>query len=237
MSRFDEVLKNLPEVARPTQRRLAFKQKLKWTLLILVLFYVLGLIPLYGLGPNALQQFEFLSLILGAEFGSIVSLGIGPIVTASIVLQLLNGSGIVKFDLTKHEGKQRFQGIQKLLSIGFIIFEAFIYVSLGGLLPKPGVPAGILIFQLFLGGLLIMFMDEVVSKWGFGSGISLFIAAGVAKSLFLRAFNPLSSEDLPGVPAGKVWSMIAFLGQGKLVQATQDFAMIFATVLIFVIVV
>ena len=79
------ILLNLPEVAAPTEKRLPFKQKLKWTAVMLLLFYVLGLIPLFGLAPTVLGRFEFLSLLLAAEFGSIISLGIGPIVTASIL--------------------------------------------------------------------------------------------------------------------------------------------------------
>lgn len=204
MSLWNEIVFNLPEVAPPTQKKLSFKEKLKWTLIVLVIYFVLGLMPLFGLGQNELQRFDYLSIILGASFGSIISLGIGPIVTASIVLQLLNGSGIVKFDLTSHDGKKMFQGIQKLLSFFFIIFEAAVYVFMGGLAPNPnfaGTPLFlqlqfILVFQLVLGGIMILFMDEVVSKWGFGSGISLFIAAGVSQSIFVQAFN-----WLPG-PAG-----------------------------------
>ncbi|MEM4366440.1 MAG: preprotein translocase subunit SecY, partial [Candidatus Woesearchaeota archaeon] len=169
----------LPEVARPTQRRLSFKEKLKWTLIILVLFFALSLVPLFGLGENALQQFEFLSVILGASFGSLLSLGIGPLVTASIVLQLLNGSGLVRFDVSTHEGRANFQATQKVLSIFFILFEAAIYVFMSGLAPSESLRGTatylalqlMLVFQLFLGGLLVMLMDEVVSKWGFGSGI------------------------------------------------------------------
>ena len=135
MSFWDTLLANLPEVTGPEQRRLSFKEKLKWTMIILSIFFILGMVPLFGLGANALQQFEYLSLILGAKFGSIISLGIGPLVTASIVLQLLNGSGIMKFDLTTHEGKKKFQGIQKFMSIFFVIFESSIYVFMGGLAP------------------------------------------------------------------------------------------------------
>src|SRR3989338_7419103 len=153
--------------------------------------------PLFGLGANQLERFQFFSVILGAEFGSIISLGIGPIVTASIVLQLLNGSGILKLDLTKPEGKKTFQGLQKLLAIFFIIFESAIFVLMGGLSPDAaliGTPIYgqlemLLIFQLFLGAMMVLFMDEVISKWGFGSGISLFIAAGVSKSIFVQTFN------------------------------------------------
>jgi len=103
-----DILTSLPEVKSPTQKKLGFKEKLKWTLIILIAFFILGLIPLYGLGENALQQFEFLSIILGAKFGSIISLGIGPLVTASIVLQLLKGSGILNLDISSPEGKQTF---------------------------------------------------------------------------------------------------------------------------------
>src|SRR3989304_2955796 len=131
MAWFDKLLNNLPEVTHPTQKKLSFKEKLKWTGIILVLFFILGLVPLFGLGQNELQRFELLSIILGASFGSIISLGIGPIVTASIVLQLLNGSGLVKFDLSSKEGKKRFTGVQKLLSIFFVIFAATIYVFMG----------------------------------------------------------------------------------------------------------
>lgn len=233
MSFFDTILENLPEVQSPSQKKRSFKEKLKWTLIMLVLFFILGLVPLYGLGANALQQFEFLSVILGASFGSIISLGIGPIVTASIVLQLLNGSGLVKFDLTSQEGKKRYQGIQKLLSIFFIIFEGAIYVLMGGLAPAPGFSPWLLVFQLFLGGMLIMFMDEVVSKYGFGSGISLFIAAGVSQSLFVRALNWLPSPTQPGMPSGAIPGLITSLSTGDAINAGLLLAAIAATVVVF----
>ena len=243
MSLFDTILSNLPEVRGPKQKRLSFKEKLKWTLIIMVIFFVMGLIPLFGLGDNALQQFEFLSIILGASFGSILSLGIGPIVTSSIVLQLLTGTGILNLDLTTPEGKKRFQGLQKILAIFFVIFEAAIYVLMGGLAPDPalmGTPLYsqmqlILIFQLFLGGILIMFMDEVISKWGFGSGVSLFIAGGVAQQIFIRAFNFLPSPNQPEIAAGAIPSLFQFLSLGDVTNASLQIAALVSTVLVFVI--
>ncbi len=246
MSLWQTIISNLPEVEGPTQKTLSFREKLKWTIIVLVTFFILGLMPLFGLGINALQRFETLSIILGAEFGSLVSLGIGPIVTASIVLQLLNGSGIWKFDLTIPEGKKKFQGTQKFLSLFFIIFESTIYVLMGGLAPAEqfkGVNLYfqlqlILIFQLFLGGLLILFLDEVVSKWGFGSGIGLFIAAGVSKSLFIRAFNWLPGPSgLAGVTysAGAIPSFFQSLVNGDVTTALLMIAAIISTILVFVI--
>lgn len=183
------ILYNLPEVRPPTEKRLPFNVKLKWTLIILVAFFVLANIPLYGLGQNSLVRFQQVATILGAEFGSIISLGIGPIVTASIILQLLVGSGILKIDTNSAEGKRYFQGLQKIGVIFFIIFEAMIYVLMGGLQPVSASYTGILIFQLILGGVAIMFMDEVTTKWGFGSGVSIFIVAGVARTLVTGLFQ------------------------------------------------
>ena len=244
MSLWKTLINNLPEVGGPTQKRLAFKEKLKWTLLTLILFFILGLMPLFGLGQNALQRFEYLSIILAANFGSLISLGIGPIVTASIVLQLLNGSGIIKFDLTSPEGKKTFQGVQKLLAIFFIIFEAIIYVAMGGLAPSEafvGTPIYLqlqilLMFQLFLGGILILFMDEVISKWGFGSGISLFIAAGVSQQIFIQTFNWLPGPGgLSGVTysIGAIPALFQALAAGDPTTAGIKLAALVSTILVF----
>ena len=243
MSVLDFLVQHVPEVAGPSQKRLAFKEKLKWTTVILVLFFTLSLVPLFGLGSNALQRFEFISVILGASFGSILSLGIGPLVTASIVLQLLNGAGILKFDTTTPEGKKKFQGIQQLTSIAFIIFEAAIYVYMGGLAPAPDLIGTtlytqlqlLLIVQLFLGGFLVMLMDQIVSKWGFGSGISLFIAAGVSQSIFIRGLSPLPSPTTPGIATGAIPALVQSLIAGDPQTAALMLAGVVATIVIFVI--
>ncbi len=234
-----------PEVSRPTQKHLGFNQKLKWTLIILVAFFILGVTPLFGLDPNSQFRFAQLELILGASFGSVISLGIGPIVTGSIVLQLLTGAGMLNIDTNTEEGKKKFQALQKIMSIFFVVFESCIYVFMGGLAPTPG--AGnfvalefILIVQLIMGGLLIMLMDEVTSKWGFGSGISLFIAAGVSKQIFIRALSPFH-QTVQGVASegyvGAIPEMFRSVAAGDTTGAAIALASIAATVIIFVAVV
>ena len=183
-----ELIKLIPEVKKPLEKRVSFNIKLKWTLIILGTFFILYNIPLYGLSANAFQRFEFLAIILGTDFGSLISLGIGPIVTSSIILQLLVGSGILGIDTKTEEGRKLFQSTQRLGVLFFIVFESVIFVLMKGLEAAPGF-AGIVIFQLVLGGLAIMYMDEVMTKWGFGSGISLFILAGVALQLFIGLFQ------------------------------------------------
>lgn len=230
-----ELLLNLPEVKQPTEKRLPFNTKLKWTITILVAYFILALIPLYGLGSAALQRFEFLAIILGTSFGSVISLGIGPIVTASIVLQLLVGSKILDIDLKSSDGKKFFQGLQKTLGILFTAFEAIVFVLMGGLAPASGFSPWILIFQLFLGGILIIFMDEVVSKYGFGSGVGLFIVAGVASQLFIRLFSPFTI--IGQGQAGRIWILFNYLSVGELGGALSILFTIAATVAIFMAVV
>ena len=105
---FKRIFDYIPEVISPEEKKLAFNTKLKWTLIVLAAFFVLANIPLYALSVNALERFKYLAIILGTDFGSIISLGIGPIVMASIILQLLTGAGIINIDTNTVEGKKIF---------------------------------------------------------------------------------------------------------------------------------
>jgi len=232
---FVDILKNLPEVASPTEKKLSFNVKLKWTLIILVAFFVMSNVALYGLANNALQRFEYLAVIMGTSFGSIISLGIGPIVMASIILQLLVGSKILDIDTSTQEGKKFFQGLQKLLVFFFIIFEAIVYVIMKGLEAIPGF-SFIVILQLVLGGLVILFMDEVCQKWGFGSGVSLFIAAGVGWRLITAAFGFLGAQG-NFQASGKVIAFIISLINADSQGAMLALAAILTTVILFLMVV
>ena len=229
------LLQNLPEVKPPVEKKLSFNVKLKWTLIVLIAFFVLANISLFGLASNSLSRFEYLAVILGTDFGSIISLGIGPIVTASIILQLLVGSGIVKMDTSTPEGKKFFQGMQKLLVFFFIIFEAMIYVLMKGLEAVPGYTA-IVIIQLVLGGILILFMDEVCSKWGFGSGVSLFIAAGVGWRLFAGLFGFLDAQAHFSA-SGAVIRLVVGLMNSDSQGVMLALAAILSTVILFLIIV
>ena len=199
----------LPQVKSPTYR-VPFKEKLKWTAVILILYFVLCQIPLFGLSDVSVDQFAQLRAVMAGAFGSIMTLGIGPIVSASIILQLLVGGKIINLDLSQAEDKALFQGTQKLLAIIFTLFEGGVLVLTGSLQAIPGYE-WIMILQIMIGGILIIFLDEVISKWGFGSGVGLFIAAGVSAQIVTGAFNPLSTAVSPGVPSGAIPKFIYLL--------------------------
>ncbi len=232
---FKDILRNLPEVKGPVEKKLGFNNKLTWTIIIIVVYFILAHIALYGADPGFLQQFEYLAVIIGTEFGSIISLGIGPIVMASIILQLLVGSQILEIDTSTIEGKKFFQGLQKLLVFFFIIFESIVYVVMGGIRAAPSYQY-VVIFQLVLGGLAILFMDEVCQKWGFGSGVSLFIAAGVGWRLITASFGFIGPEG-NFQASGKVIALIFSLINADSQGALLAFSAIFMTVLLFLLVV
>jgi len=233
----------IPEVTKPEEKKVSFNVKLKWTLIILASFFVLSNIPLFGLSNNALSRFEYLAMILGTNFGSIISLGIGPIVMGSIILQLLTGAGILNIDTTTEEGKKFFQGIQKILVFFFIIFEAMIYVLMQGLQANPGLE-WLVILQLVLGGLVIFYMNELCEKWGFGSGVSLFIGAGVSWRLITQAFQFVNQQGQNCLfsfgeiaCSGKVLVLIQSIIQGHEIEVFSAAATILITIGIFLLVV
>ncbi len=186
------VLTRMPTVARP-EGHVPFRRKLGWTAGVLVLYFFLTNVFLYGADPGTDVFGQFRSILAGQQ-GSVLHLGIGPIVTASIVLQLLGGADLLGLDTSNPRDQALYQGLQKLLVVVMICLTGLPMVFVGGLLPANETVAQqlgvgllgvkwIIFAQLFVGGILVLFMDEVISKWGVGSGIGLFIVAGVSQQL------------------------------------------------------
>ncbi len=224
----------LPAVKRP-DGHVHFRTKILWVVLMLVFYFVMTNVFLYGLDQaNIIDIFGPYRAILAGAQGSLMHLGIGPIVTGSIIMQLFVGAKIIKLDLTNDDDKAVYQGTQKFLVIIMIFVEAvpqvFGYLvpsptfvnNMDGLVGASGILNGqnlarfIIIIQLFAGSYLVFLMDEVVSKWGIGSGISLFIAAGVAQAIFTGTvnWNPVDGNaalSLANPPAGTVPKTIYYL--------------------------
>ena len=221
----------LPAVTRP-EGHVHFRTKMFWVLAILILYFAMTNIFIYGLDrANVIDFFSSLRAILAGAQGSLMHLGIGPIVTASIIMQLFAGAKIINLDLKDDEDKSVYQGTQKFLVIVMIFVEAIPQVF-GFLTPAAGfvselngsflfgvISAGhgtslaeiLIVIQLFAGSYLVFLMDEVVSKWGIGSGISLFIAGGVAQQIFTGTFNWEPSQAGGAIPAGTIPKTVYYL--------------------------
>ncbi len=191
-------LRRLPAVKRP-EKHVHFRKKLMWTAGILVLYFILSNVAVFGLSQDSQDVLQAYRAIFAGATGSIILLGIGPIVTASIVLQLLVGAEILKLDVTETQDQAIFQGLQKLLVFVMIVVETLPQIF-GGYLKADDILAAnlgigsdwlafIIFLQVCVGGVLILYMDEIVSKWGIGSGVSLFIVAGIAQALVGGVIN------------------------------------------------
>lgn len=200
------LINRMPAITKP-EGHVHFKTKMTWTLLILIMYFALTNVMLYGLGEHIDIFSEYRAIMAGAS-GSLMHLGIGPIVTGSIIMQLFVGAKIIKLDLTNTEDKAIYQGTQKIVVLIMIVVEAVPQVY-GYLTPSPSFVGKvgndwakfIIIVQLCFGSYLVFLMDEVVSKWGIGSGISMFIAAGVSEAIFTGTFNWASSKS--SIPLGE----------------------------------
>jgi preprotein translocase SecY subunit len=195
LSLFKPIGRVLPEIKKP-ERKVSFNEKIFWTALVLVIFLVMTEIPLFGVSKSASDQFGALRVIFASNRGTLMELGIGPIVTAGLILQLLAGSSIIKCDMSNSEDRGLFTSASKVFSVVLTAIQAGAYI-ISGMYGTPftsDLPGGtviIILLQLLGAGIIVMLMDELVQKgWGLGSGISLFIMAGVAQNILWSTFSP-----------------------------------------------
>ncbi len=223
------ITSRMPAVTQP-KGHVHFRTKMFWTIGILLMYFLLTNIYLFGVDQSTIiDLFASYRAILAGAQGTLMDLGIGPIVTGSIIMQLFTGAKIINLDLTDDEDKGTYQGTQKVLVIAMIFIEAVpqvfgyispsasIVTSLGGVSPGNGMLLAeiIIIAQLVFGSYLVFLMDEVVSKWGIGSGISLFIAAGVSQQIVQGTLNwvpqnPSLAISTSNPPSGTIPKSIYF---------------------------
>jgi protein transport protein SEC61 subunit alpha len=184
----------LPEVEVP-DRKIPFREKVLWTTLTLFLFLVCCQIPLYGIqSSKSSDPLYWMRVILASNRGTLMELGISPIVTSGLVMQLLAGSKIIEVDQSLKEDRALFSGAQKLFGILITVGEAIAYVFSGMYGPIGTIGAFnafLIIVQLFCAGILVIILDELLQKgYGLGSGISLFIATNICENIIWKAFSP-----------------------------------------------
>ncbi|XP_068669747.1 uncharacterized protein [Aristolochia californica] len=184
----------LPEV-QSADRRVPFREKVIYTVISLFIFLVCSQLPLYGIhSTTGADPFYWMRVILASNRGTVMELGITPIVTSGLVMQLLAGSKIIEVDNSVREDRALLNGAQKLLGILIAVGEAVAYVVSGmyGSVGQLGVGNAILIIvQLCFAGLIVICLDELLQKgYGLGSGISLFIATNICESIIWKAFSP-----------------------------------------------
>lgn len=224
---------HLPEIKAPTKLP-SIKERFLWTGIALLLFFVMYNVTVFGAAQGT-GAFDFLQMITASKLGSLLTTSIGPIVLASIFLQLFSGAGLIDLDPKKPEQRQKFQEVQKVLALAIALVEASIFVMTGRIplvesaFLDPTLLMALVIVQIALGSAIVLYLDEIVTKYGIGSGISLFIAAGVSFSIIGGAISLFVGE-------GGVASVVAGGGAEAIPNALIVLLPLLVTLVVFTVV-
>ena len=159
------IIGRMPTIKKP-DGHVHFRTKMTWTLTILIVYFAMTNVAIYGLGGETIDLFSQYRAILAGASGSLMHLGIGPIVTGSIIMQLFTGAKIINLNLQNPKDKEIYQGTQKVLVIVMIIVESVPQVF-GFLEPSAAIVSDVgltwarmtIITQLAIGSYLVFLMD------------------------------------------------------------------------------
>lgn len=177
----------------------AIRNRVLFVLGALVVFRMLAAIPIPGVDQAVLQQFfdsnQFLGLLNIFSGGglanlSIVMLGVGPFITASIIMQLMTVMSPQLKDMYTNEGeagRAKFTQYSRMLTLPLAVLQGFGFLTL---LQSQGVIVGLTMFEfatnvilIVAGSMLLMWIGELVTEYGVGNGVSIIIFAGIVATL------------------------------------------------------
>merc|ERR1719420_1732230 len=145
------------------------------------------------MSSDSADPFYWIRVILASNRGTLMELGISPIVTSGLIMQLLAGAKLIEVGDTPKD-RALFNGAQKLFGMVIPVGQAIVYVLTGMYGDPSDIGAGVcllIIIQLFVAGLIVLLLDELLQKgYGLGSGISLFIATNICETIVWKSFSP-----------------------------------------------
>ncbi len=194
----------------------AIRSRIIFVLIALVIFRALAAVPIPGVDPLVLEQFfqnnQFLGLLNIFSGGglanlSIVMLGVGPFITASIIMQLMTIMSPKLKAMYSEEGetgRARFTQYSRQIAFPLAILQAFGFLSL---LTNQGILVGLSTFDFVVnlvvivsGSMLLMWIGELVTEYGIGNGVSIIIFAGIVATLPTTLTQLLFSFDAAQIP-------------------------------------
>ncbi|TSC86191.1 MAG: preprotein translocase subunit SecY [Parcubacteria group bacterium Gr01-1014_8] len=193
------------------------RKRVLFVLGALMVFRLLAAIPTPGINVSALeaflsnnQFFGLLNIFSGGGFSnlSIVMLGVGPYITASIIMQLMTILSPKLKALYQEEGdagRQRFMQYSRYLCVPMAFFQAFAFLLLleqNGIVPKLDMLGTVTnVFVVAAGSLLLMWLGELITEYGVGNGVSLLIFAGIVSGIPAALAQAIFSFDISQLPA------------------------------------
>lgn len=193
----------LPEIQKPG-REINFQEKFVWTGVALIIYLVSSQVPLFGiLDSNSQDPFYWMRMMMASNRGTLMDLGISPVVTSSMIMQMLTSMEIIKINHKIKEDTILFDCCSKLLSVLLTVGQSIVQVSTGfyGPVEKIGMQVSILlVIQLLFSGIIIILLDELLQKgFGLGSGVNLFIATNVCETIIWKSLSPKMHATVRGV--------------------------------------
>ena len=203
------------------------RNRILFVLGALILFRLLANIPIPGIDVFALEQFfsnnQFLGLLNifsggGLSNLSIIMLGVGPYITASIIMQLLTIMSPRLKAMYQEEGqagRRKFSQFSRLLSVPLAAIQGFSFIIL---LQRNGVVADLPSFELLTniviitaGSVFLMWIGELMNEFGIGNGVSLIIFAGIVASIPTTAQQLLFTFTPDQIPTYLGFAVVAIL--------------------------
>ncbi len=213
--------------------------RIGFTVLALVIFRALAVIPIPGVDAAQLskllssnQFFSIFNIFSGGGLSnlSIMMLGVGPFITASIVIQLLTMM-FPSWKALMHEegeaGRMKLSQYSRYLAVPLCLVSATGFMMLlqsQNVLPHLTVSSLILNAVVITGGsMLLMWLGELISEFGIGNGVSLIIFAGIVARLPLAVSNFFAQLAGGTISAGQIPTYIVFLAIAILAVAATVF--------------
>lgn len=214
---------------------------------ILILTRILATVPIPGVDASNLGSFlennGFLGLLNifaggGIATFSIVMLGVGPYITASIIMQLMTVLSPRLKEMYQEEGdkgRRRFVQYGRLLTVPFALIQGYALITLlvrQNVIPE--VTPSIMVMNLAIvtaGTMLMMWLGEQINERGIGNGVSLIIFAGIVAALpttigqFLVTFDP---SQIPLIVGLLILSLVVIAGIVYVTEAERPIPVTYA---------
>ena len=193
----------LPEVSVP-RRSINFQERFVWTSVALLIYLVSSQVPLFGImSSSSADPLYWIRMMMASNKGTLMDLGISPVVTSSMLMQMLVSSSILKVNFSVKEDKILHDASQKIIAMIMTVGQAVVQVISGFYGDPKSMGTAVctaLVFQLIFSGIIVILLDELLSKgYGLGSGVNLFIATNVCENILWKAFSPKVFNTARGI--------------------------------------
>ncbi|CAL5057714.1 unnamed protein product [Urochloa decumbens] len=187
----------VPAVRRPN-RVVPFHRRALYTGASVAVFLVCSHLPLYGVryaAASGADPLYYVRSILASNRGTLMELGVGPIVTAGTLMQLLTASNVIRVDHNVRADRELADAARRVLAIVIALGEAAASVLLGMYGPVGALNGALVVLQLVSASAVVVFLDDLFDK-GYGlcgaSAVSLFSTANTCGKVFWHAFSPVT---------------------------------------------